>query len=420
MIPAAPRHPLARATLRTSAALGVRLVIQAGSLWLVARLLGPARFGAFAGISALALTLGTLATCGTHIVLMMETSRDPARARQVLRHALPTTMLSGVALLAAYMTIALFLHGFVDLPLLVPLLIGITEFALQPLLSFMSAQLQATGRVATSQLLVSAPLGIRLLVAGGLTLAAPTDPLLLYGWGYGLATLASLLIGRRLLPGHWPRPSEWRLPTRAQWTHALGYAALNLSATAPGELDKTIALRLLGAGAGGIYAVGARIYGALNLPIGAMMIASIPRLVRETSHERRRAASRRLLLVSVAYGIPLGAILWLAAPMFAWVFGARFQGLGETIHWLALAVPAAALRITTGGIFMAERHPWRRVTMELAGIVVLAGSAIALSAHSVLAAMPLATAVSEWSMAALGCLAILNPRTRHPRHHDAV
>ncbi len=300
-----------------------------------------------------------------------------------------------------------------------PLEIGTTEFALQPLLSFMSAQLQATGRVATSQLLVSTPLGIRLLVAGGLTLAGPAHPLLLFAWGYGLATLASLLIGRRILPGRWPRPSQWRLPTRAQWTHALGYAALNLSATAPGELDKTIALRLLGAGAGGIYAVGARIYGALNLPIGAMMIASIPRLVRETSDERRRAASRRLLLVAVAYGIPLGAILWLAAPLFTWVFGARFQGLDETIHWLALAVPAAALRITTGGIFMAERHPWRRVSIEVVGILVLAGSAVALASRSHPAAMPLATAVSEWSMAVLGCLAITLPRMQHPQDSGA-
>lgn len=419
MIPAATRRPLARATLRTSAALGVRLIVQAGSLWLVARLLGPTQFGAFAGISALALALGTLATCGMHIVLMMETSRDPTQAAEVLRHALPTTLLSGCVLLAAYMTIAQVLHGFLDLPLLVPGLIGVTEFALQPLLSFMSAELQATGRVATSQLLVSAPLGIRLLVAGCLTLASPADPLLLFAWGYAVATLASLLIGSQIIPGRWPWPSRWRLPTRTQWTHALGYAALNLSATAPGELDKTLALRLLGAGAAGIYAAGARIYGALNLPIGAMMIAAIPRLVRESSAERRRAVSLRLLLVSFAYGLPLGAALWLAAPMFPWLFGARFEGLDQTIRWLALAVPAAALRVTSGGIFMAERHPWRRVAMELAGILALAASAIALSSRSHLAAMPLATAISEWSMAVLGCLAITFPRSPS-KDHDAA
>ena len=45
--------PIARGTLRTTFVPGLRLPVQAGTLLLVARMLGPQQFGAFAGVAAL-------------------------------------------------------------------------------------------------------------------------------------------------------------------------------------------------------------------------------------------------------------------------------------------------------------------------------------------------------------------------------
>ncbi|MGH8403185.1 MAG: lipopolysaccharide biosynthesis protein, partial [Gammaproteobacteria bacterium] len=59
------KGPIARGTIRTGIVLGLRLLVQAGTLLLVARLLGPREYGAFAGVAALAVMLGTLATFGT-------------------------------------------------------------------------------------------------------------------------------------------------------------------------------------------------------------------------------------------------------------------------------------------------------------------------------------------------------------------
>lgn len=84
-----PRGPIARATIQTSFVLGLRLLVQAGTLLLVARMLEPFEFGAFAGIVALAVLLGTFSTFGTHLVLLGEMSKDPYQREHILSYASP-------------------------------------------------------------------------------------------------------------------------------------------------------------------------------------------------------------------------------------------------------------------------------------------------------------------------------------------
>ena len=49
------KGPIARGTVRTSFVLGLRVLVQAGTLLLIARTLRPDRFGAFAGAPASAI-----------------------------------------------------------------------------------------------------------------------------------------------------------------------------------------------------------------------------------------------------------------------------------------------------------------------------------------------------------------------------
>ena len=94
--------PIARSTLRTSAVLGLRLLIQAGTLLVIARMLGPDQYAAFAGIAALAVLLGTFSTFGTHLVLFAEVAKDPERRSHVLSYAVPTTLITGSILFFVY------------------------------------------------------------------------------------------------------------------------------------------------------------------------------------------------------------------------------------------------------------------------------------------------------------------------------
>lgn len=411
--------PIAKGTLRTTLVLGLRLLVQAGTLLLVARMLGPQLFGAFAGIAALALILGTLSTFGTHLVLLGEVSKDPARREQVLSYAVPVTLLCGGVLLAIYLAVCeLALHTTgVTLPVL--LAIGITETWLQPLFGLPAMEHLALGRVARSQLLQTLPLALRLVAAAAVFVLRPADPLASYAYGYLIASLIALVMATATAPGSWPAVRKWRLPNRAELRETAGYAALNITATSPAELDKTLATKLLPLGAAGVYAAGARVIGAITLPIGAMLLSSLPRLFREGWDQPKRTTRllRWIFGAALGYSVVLTLVLWVIAPVFAWIFGAKYEGIQHVVHWLCLAVPGMTLRMAAGSILMALGKPWMRVGFEFAGLVILVAAASILATHFGAIGMPLALACSEWGMAAIGFTAIVREMRRN-RHRD--
>jgi len=398
------KGPIARGTIRTTVVLGLRLLVQAGTLLLIARLLGPDQFGAFAGVAALAVMLGTLATFGTHLVLLGEVSKDPNRRAQVLHYAVPSTLICGGLLLAIYMAVSLLALREASVPIAVLIAIGVTETVLQPLFTLPAMEFLALGRIARSQLLQTLPLVLRLAAAATVFLLHPIDPLAAYGYGYLAASVIALGIAMLIMPAPWPSPRNWHTPSKAQLREAVGYAALNITATTPAELDKTLAIKLLPLPAAGLYAAGARVIGAATLPVIAMMLSALPRLFREGRDQPKRTSRllRGIFAAALAYSVALAVVLWFVAPLFVWLFGARYNGIQHTIHWLCVAVPGMSLRTAAGGILMALGRPWMRVAFEVGGLVVLIAAASLLTARFHATGMPLALACSEWFMAAVG------------------
>lgn len=404
--------PIARGTLRTSVVLGLRLLVQAGTLLLVARMLGPEQFGAFAGVVALALILGTLATFGTHIVLLAEVSVDGARRSTVLPYALPLTLVCGSALLVIYLLVCKLAFGEAGVSIATLVAIGATECLLQPLLGFCVAEHHGLGSIARSQLLQISPLSLRLVAAGVVIFAKFAHPLTAYGYGYLAASAVALAFASRTLPAGWPALKTWRLPRAHELREAAGFAAINITATSPAELDKTLATKLLPLAASGLYAAGARVIGAATLPVGAMMLAALPRLFRDSQNQHVRVARllRWLFAAALAYSVALAVVMWLIAPAIAWIFGPKYHGIEHTIHWLTLAVPGMALRMAAGSVLMALGRPWMRVGFEAAGLAILGVGAVVLTGHFGAAGMPLALACSEWAMALIGMLAVIRTR----------
>lgn len=396
--------PIARGTIRTSFVLGLRLIVQAGTLLIVARMLGPHQFGAFAGVAALAVVLGTLSTFGTHLVLLGEVSREPARRDRVLEYAVPSTLLCGIILLALYLLIYALALSKAGIAFKVLLAIGLTEMWLQPLFNLPAMEHLALGRIARSQLLTTLPLALRLLAAATVFLLNPANLLASYSYAYLLASLIALAIATATMPGHWPKWASWRLPTKREIREAAGYAALNITAAGPSELDKTLAVKLLPLASAGMYAVGARVISAATLPVIAMMLSALPRLFREGQDQPKRTARllRWIFGATLAYSLALALVLWFVALAFVWLLGVRYEGLQHTIHWLTLAVPGMALRIAAGGILMALGKPWMRVAFEIAGLAVLVITAVILTLRFGATGMPLALACAEWTMTLLG------------------
>lgn len=392
--------PIARATVSTSAVLLIRLLAQVGTLLIVARLLGAADFGAFAGMAALAVTLGALSTFGTHLLLLREISCAPNQSAQLKPVAVATTLLSATVLLGIYLLLTVFWLHPKDMSLLALLAIGLSDIVLIPLLMLVAVERQGQGQIVRSQLLLVLPQALRLLAAILVFAWQPKDALTIYAVTYASAALISLPLGSVLLHHQWPHWCTWRLPNRSQWQETSGFAALNLTALGPNELDKTFALHLLSAAAAGSYAAASRVMGPLVLPVLAMMIAALPRLFREQTHTPSGKKLLKLSLwLALGYGLLAAAALWLFAPVIAWLFGEKFAGITETLHWLALAVPGMTLRVTAGSVLMSTSKPWMRAKIEIVGILSLGITALGMSAIHQSNVLPIALISSEWTMA---------------------
>lgn len=400
-----PDGPIARATFRTSLALGLRLMAQASTLLLVARMLGPGQFGSYAAITALAVLLGSFSTFGTHLVLLAEVAKNPTSRGPILAYAVPTTFIAGSFLLLLYLGVYAFLFAHsTALPWGVLLCIGGAETLLQPLLLLPASEHLAQEKTARSQLLTILPLGLRTLAALGVLLVAPAQPLHVFAPLYLLSALLGLVLVKVHQPQAWLSPSQWRLPRRADLAHSAGYATLAMTATGPAELDKMLAAKLLTGGLGGIYAAASRVIGAAVLPVIALLLSALPRLFRtaDAPSGQNKHLSRWLFISVFAYGLSLTGLLWFCAPLVQWMFGPQYEGMADMLRWLCWVVPPLSLRFVASSILTTTGNPWMRAGLEVVGMATLAVLAVTLTAFWGVYGMPLALVCAEWMMAALG------------------
>lgn len=415
---------VASSTLRTSVVLSLRLVVQAGSLLLVARMLGAEGFGAFSGIAAIAVMFGSLSSFGMHLVLLRDVSRSAADSSSTwtsgMQTALPMILLFGSVLFLAFLVIA---RGSPAVSVLSKggiIAIGISEIYLLPLLTIQAAELHGRERVAASQLLLLLPLVLRFLVAMCIVILAVEDALTAYVYGYLAVSFAALLASMLVTRASWPSVMSWRFPTREVLVTSGGFAAINFSRLAPLELDKALAAKFLPLETAGVYSAASRIIAAAALPITAMNLSALPRLFRKKSggSQRTRKLISTMYAAALVCGVLLSAGLWLAAPVFTWLFGSAYQGIEGVVKLLCLVIPGMLLRTVSGNILMALGRPWWRIAFEVCGMAVLAVTAIVLIGGSSAKGMVLALVCSEWSMAIGGIALVVEHLRQTPMDAD--
>ena len=390
--------PIARTTFNSSLMLGLRLIVQAGTLIVLARALGPAQFGAYMALGALAVLLGTLANFGTHLTMLRDITRTPSLRDESLRLALGTTTLCGSVLLCLYGLLCAFWLRPVDAGITVIVCLGVSELVFQPFLLIAAMERYGRGQVIRYQLFLVFPLALRMSMALMVWWLAPAHPLTVFAAWHLMAVVVALGVAVAMAPESWPLPRYWRRPRAVEWRDAAGYAFLNTSASGVSELDKMLAAKLLLAGAAGIYSAASRIITASALPVIAMMLSAMPRLFRESGHDARRL-HRWLFASAAGYGMLAGLAIWLLCPLIQSVFGPRYAAMDEVIRWLALGVLPMSLRAAAVNVLTTIDRPWLRVGLELAGWSVIAILALALTPTMGPNGLALAVVCSEYLLA---------------------
>jgi O-antigen/teichoic acid export membrane protein len=366
------RRTLARSSIHTTAMLGIRLMTQACNLILLTRWMGPAVFGQYTATASLAMIASLIPSLGSGFVLMSREARTPRTGNDVARYAWPLTLVLASALSLLFPIAAARLGGSVfSSPDLI--VIGLTELFVTPFLMTCNAALQASHQAAKGQLVQWLPLGIRLFV----TILCTTKVIDVSLRGFislqllaaGLGLLAAFVITSRSTYLPW-RP---RLPSRHELRSGCVYAAMNVVAANPSELDKVLAIRFLGEQASGIYSATARVLNAAITPVTGVLVASQQALFQHGANPdtKGKRLIRVIALVSAGWGVTSGLILAACSPLLPYLLGSRFAESASVMPWVATAAPFMSLRLAAGTILVALGKPMHRMAFELAGIGIL-------------------------------------------------
>ena len=391
---------LARGSLHTMGVFGIRLVTQVALLFLLARYLGAADFGDYAAIAALAILLGAVSTLGVGFLVLIDTSKDAEHGLESYKKVLPLTLISACLLLPLYLLLSLFVIK-TSTGSTVLVFIGLSELIAMPLLMVQAKRLQGLGRAAHGQLLLTVPLVARLLLLGIFANLLPDGGLLVFSFIHVTTSflalgLGNILAGNGLLGG-----VVWASPDFRRVQKGLPYALMRLASLGPGEVDKTIAPRLLGSTEAGSYAMATRGVAVATLPIIALMHAVQPRILA-LSTKKHPAAGKLIAIVLVgtlAYGITISGLFYtVAPPVFLYLLGPEFAAAADILTLLALIAPLIALRVATGGLLIAFEMPWQRTIIEATGTMILLTIAVLSAPALSVVGFVLAIGVSETIM----------------------
>lgn len=401
---------LPRGVARASSWAGVgqatMMVASLARFLLLARLVGPADYGAVAGALGLVLTVGPFAALGADKLVTRDITGSPATPAAALTSAV-TTVATG----ATVATVALALLHPVILP----------QVPLALLLFLAVAELAANGVVACcagSRFAVGEPRagGITMMMKGlanilSVVVFALTDTRNVVWWAtlYAIFTATAAIVGAAWAFVRFGRPVLVGYRPLARIREGLPYSA-NVSATiAQNDVDKTLLVRAGYSEEAGLYSVAYRLATMAWLPVFAVLQASYPRffeLGKEGGLSATAAFARRLMRPLAAYAVLAAVVLVVGAPVIPLLVGEEYRG---SVPLLMLLSPLALLKVTqyfpSDALTGAGHQPIRTACIIVSTLLNVVLNILFIPRYGLAAALA-ATFVAEVAYASLVHLAV--------------
>ncbi len=334
---------------------GGKALIQAGYFLVLARELGPERFGAFSAVLAVVALAMPFTSLGAVHLMVRSVVREPAGAAQQFASAAVVTVVGGVvgALLVTGVG-AWLLAGALDpvsggpdlgptSPGSAALVATVAALAVADLVGALLAELcggvyTATGRMRRTASIQLAYSGLRLLGALGLLLAPVTFTLGAWAGVYAALSLAGaaalvLAVRRDVGPAR-PEP----LLYLHQWRDGLAFSIGLGSQAVYNDADKAMLARITGATSAGVYTAAYRLVDMAFLPMRALLSAAYPRFFAAGAGGIRGtvALARSLAPASAGYALLASAGLFVAAPLAPVLLGPGYDAVVPALRALAL------------------------------------------------------------------------------------
>lgn len=378
---------------------GVRLVFVTGVGFLVARYLGPIRFGSLSSALAVVALLMPLAELGLEAVARRELIENPQDSA-VLAATVMRLRLVGAGGALLVLAVLLKSDWLNDEERGLVVILGVTLF--QPALWVADTWLQS--RLAAR---VSVVVQLAVLAAGALVrlvLVSQHASLAVFAWVFSaeFALTAAGLFGAARLGGlrygAFDRATAGRL-LQAAWPLLFSSFAVILYL----RLDQVMLRALVGEHAVGLYAAATRFTEVWYFVPGALAASLLPSLLRARAAGAEVYAARLQkfydLYAAVAYGVSLPVMIG-AVTLVKWAYGPAFSGGGAVLTWHAGSLVFVFLGVARGQYLVSEGHTRFYLFSTAAGLLTNIGlNFVLIPAHGAAGAAVatlVAQAVAAW------------------------
>lgn len=345
----------------------MRVSLQAGSLILMARVLGAEGYGLLAGTVAIYITFGQFAGLGTGTALV----RHLARGGELHDKLLATCRafsITGIILFAFVWPASIWLLGATLSPTTLACFAAAELIVAPLLLPFAYRYLASEQLFVSGALLTVGPAArfIAIVITAALGLSSLSAFATLYLGCFATAAIITAILV-------WPRRSTRRISYGflATIREGLPFFVSSAAVTAGGELDKTIMLRSAGSALTGQYAAAYRIVQAAALPVNSLVLAVTPRLFKSTEEVNANYAIK-LIAVTISYAIFAAALIWFLAPLLPHFLGVQFSNSITLLRLMCALLITSSLRQMIVAQLTASNRQYARNWIEgLAAILTI-------------------------------------------------
>lgn len=344
-----------------------RVLLQGLSFVLLARAVGPAQLGLFGAALALANFLSPYIELGAYSLIVRDVAAgmSPARALgSTLAASAISLPLGAVAVISLKILLLPSVPWGVALPTAAAALVGTRLITIAGGMGVATNQMWRNALTESLSGLLQV-LGILLLIV------LDRVDIVVWAWIY---CLQAVLVGGGALvwaARTWGAPEVSWTGARERITSGIHFAFANSAASA-NELDKTILLRLSTAQVTGIYTAGYRIALLATLPVGAFMAAVYPRYFAAQQNDRAAPMrlARRTAARAFALGLPIVAIVWIAAALVPRIVGGEFSQSVAAVRALSFILLIQALFVPVADALTASGHQAVRTAAQIGGQLV--------------------------------------------------
>ncbi|GAA4773242.1 hypothetical protein GCM10023200_02070 [Actinomycetospora chlora] len=335
--------------------------MQAATLLLLARALGPASFGTLAVLASTGMLLCSVAGLGASTRVLRVSAEDGADR---LAPTLFWMQAIGLTLVLAGLLVTSLVLGDPA-----PAAVGALMAASDQQAEFTVSSLSGHGRQLAASVAITVQRGLPLIAVGAADLAGL--PVL---GPVGVALVVVAVLAVVWAPRRW---GGWRA-LRAAARSSVGYWFSGLVVNLR-QLEPLTVSTLGGAGAAGLYAIAARVSNPLTIVVTSMQAIAVPEMARARDRDEFRRTFRLLFGLALLYAGVLAAASPLVASVFLWIVGPQYEPARTLVTVMVLCAALSAISQALAARLLAVGRPavsaWIIGVATVVGLVVLAVTA---------------------------------------------